>query len=608
MDLQTPVWNNTNVYSNFDDPKIAQDLTYISDSLVKLQTSVSQIRTDLTGLSKKSEDPAWISNLQQIVRTYLDLQIKLYTLSSYSSFATSTNAKNAKAQSLSSQASQLQSRQNEIMKPVNIFLQLCDDQTFEVFIKSPSVSELEFYYKQERRNRDYALSTAEEEILTGFSLDGYHAWGKLYSELSSTIQTEWNGKKTGLSELFSYQFQGDRELRKQSYLKIQELWKDNQGTAAAILNSIYGWRIQEYKKRSHTKPLSYLEQTCRSERISPETLNTLMQVTKENREIGHTALKLMAQEMGTDKIGPWDILAPFPKSDSKEKHDAISFADGMQIITDAFAEFDSELADFAQMAWKKGWIDATKTENRKTGAYCGGFVSPREPRVFQTYTGSMKDVITLAHELGHAYHAWVMRDLPITQCNYTSGLAETASVFAETLVRSSLVRRAKTNQEKKKILWQEIEAASQFTINIPARFEFEKMLFEARAKKSVLPDEMSAMMTTAWKTWYGDTLSEYNSMYWAEKLHFAITRISFYNYPYLFGYLFSLGVYATRETFGSGFKKMYVDLLRDTGRMRPEDLIKKHLGQDLNSPQFWQNSMNIAKKAIQEYERTNSNN
>lgn len=602
MNLQTPVWDNTNVYLNFEDPKIAKDLLHIETTLNEIEKLVSTIKDILVQPLISNASPDFILKLQQILRAQLDLQNVAFTIRSYASFAISTNARNEKALGLSSQANQLQARQNQIMKPVFIYLQMCEDQIFESFIQSPLVSELEFALRQERLNRTFALSSAEEELMESFSLDGYHAWGKLYSELSSTIQTDWNGKKTGLADLSSFLFQGDRDLRESAYKKIQSLWKENQITAATILNSIYGWRVQDYKNRSKVKTLHYLDQTCRSERIEPRTLETLMNVTKENRSVGQAALKIMAKEMKVEKLGPWDILAPFPETKQSSPVDAINFSDAMQIITDSFAEFDSELADFAQMAWKKGWIDATKTENRKTGAYCGGFVSPREPRVFQTFQGSMKDVITLAHELGHAYHNWVMRDLPISQCHYTSGLAETASVFAETLVRSSLVRRAKTNHEKKKILWHEVEAATQFTINIPARFEFEKMLFDARAKKSVQPEEMSTMMTTAWKAWYGDTLSEYNSMYWAEKLHFAITRISFYNYPYLFGYLFSLGVYASKDSFGSGFKKMYVELLRDTGRMRPEDLIKKHMNQDLNSPQFWQNSMNIAKKSIQDYQ------
>ena len=160
-----------------------------------------------------------------------------------------------------------------------------------------------------------------------------------------------------------------------------------------------------------------------------------------------------------------------------------------------------------------------------------------------TYSGSTSDVITLAHELGHALHFWVMRDLPECQRRYGMSLAETASTLGETAVRNALLEKSVANAEKLNIMWEELSAFTTFMLNIPTRFEFEKRLYELRAEKPLRPDELRQIMSDSWLEWYGDSISEPDPMFWASKLHFYISGLSFYNFPYLFGYLFSLGVY-----------------------------------------------------------------
>jgi oligoendopeptidase F len=261
------------------------------------------------------------------------------------------------------------------------------------------------------------------------------------------------------------------------------------------------------------------------------------------------------------------------------------------------------MGEFAVMMAEQGWIDAKPTPNRTTGAYCTGFSIPREPRIFITYEGTMTNVMTLAHELGHAWHNWVMRDLPIMQTSYPMTLAETASIFAETLVRDALLAKANTPAEKLAITWQNAQSAASLLVNIPARFEFEKRLVEARKTGFVVADALKQMMVDSWQVWYEDSLSSYDDMFWASKLHFSISQIGFYNYPYLFGYLFSLGLYAQQETYGDRFNQLYIDLLRDTGRMTAEAVVQKHLQQDIRLPEFWQASLAIVDGAVRQFEQ-----
>lgn len=308
----------------------------------------------------------------------------------------------------------------------------------------------------------------------------------------------------------------------------------------------------------------------------------------------------MAKTMGLEKLAPWDLLAPMP-SNNEKLSEKISFPRAMDLIAEAFAKLSPEMADFAMMMYKKNWIDGLPTENRSQGAYCTGFANTREPRVFMTYNGSMGDVITLAHELGHAYHSWVMRDLPHPMTSYPMTLAETASIFAETLVKDALIEKAGSDQEKKTLLWQEVESASAFLINIPSRFTFERDMVEKRKDRELSFNELNTLMSDNWKHWYGDTLSEYDSLFWATKLHFSISQIGFYNYPYLFGYLFSLGIYAKKDQYGDKFHDLYKNVLRDTGVMSAEALIKKHLNQDIREKSFWEGSLKIVEKSVDKF-------
>ena len=260
------------------------------------------------------------------------------------------------------------------------------------------------------------------------------------------------------------------------------------------------------------------------------------------------------------------------------------------------------MGEFVRMMAEKRWIEGTVGERKRPGAYCTGFAKSRTPRVYMTYTGGASDVITLAHELGHAYHSWVMRDLPDCQRRYGMSLAETASTFGESIVRGALLERAATPAEEIAIVWEEASALVAFILNIPARFDFEKTLYEARAERPLRPAELNEMMSASWGKWYGDTLAEPDPLFWASKLHFYISGLSFYNFPYLFGYLFSLGVHARRDSFGAEFFPRYEALLLDTGRMTAEDLAARHLEVDLTRPDFWRGTVAALGSRIDRFE------
>jgi len=326
----------------------------------------------------------------------------------------------------------------------------------------------------------------------------------------------------------------------------------------------------------------------------------LLAVCEASAPVARRAVLAMARACGREQLGPWDLRAPAPQfSDVKEP---MPFETALELIAQAYTQVHPDMGDFVNMVAERRWIEGTVTSRKRPGAYCTRFPKSSNPRVYMTYSGSSSDVITLAHELGHAFHSWVMRDLPDSQRSYGMSLAETASTFGETTVRDALLQRAPDAASRFEIMWEEMVALPTFMLNIPARFTFEKSFYEQRAERPLRPGELKALMAQAWNEWYGETMSEPDSMFWANKLHFYISGLSFYNFPYLFGYLFSTGVYLRRDDFGSDFYDRYVALLRDTGRMTAEQLASEHIQVALDEPTFWVQTVARLEPRVAEFE------
>lgn len=590
------VWDNSNIFKSLDDPRIETILTEIASKTESLKVPAEKIANALEDLEARAETV--LNTAQDLLLEQHNIAIEIYTIRTYASCITSTDAKNEQAKSLLSKISKLHTNLNKLVTPLFVYTDRISESVLEKFLDHPEVKNWHFQIKHGRLNSDFLLATSEEQIISGLATDGLHAWGNLYFAISGKLTCQIDEAEMGIAKASSLLRQGDRDKRIKAHKAINEAWEVHAESSAAILNAINGWRLENNSLRSKKRDLHYLDKACHQAHITRKTLDTLMQTTFENRSIGQRALKAMAKGMQLEQLGPWDILAPAPVKNGK----VWGFRQAIDIIAEAFSRLTPQMGEFAQMMYRKNWIDAKETEFRATGAYCTGFSKYREPRVFMTYDGSMGNILTLAHELGHAYHNWVMRDMPFVKTFYAMTTAETASIFGETLVRDYLFENSKSDEEKFEIAWQDAESAGAMLCNIPARFEFEKNFVEKRKLSTVPVSEMKSMMGSAWKHWYEDSLSEYDEMYWASKLHFSISSMGFYNYPYLFGYLFSLGIYAEKDNHGDRFNDLYTQILRDTGSMNAVELIQKHLGKSIEEKEFWQGSLNLVEKAVARFE------
>ena len=599
MAIRQTRWDNSAFFSNSDDPKIATAVETLRTDIASLSTHCEQF-TALIDKPPVSDDfPTIIEQLEEAHRQQLLISRSLGNTSMFIHCCLSVNARDSAASTWLPTLQQLGAQLKNATHPMFGYLARADEQIIQSMTQNSVLEELSFQVQQLREMGDQMLPVEQEQLLTRMAVTGLHGWGNLYKNLSGTLQCTVGNEQLGLAAAANQLSNPQRTIREQAWRGINKAWTENEQSVAAILNNINGWRIEESGQRSHTRELHYLDKSCHSSRISRGTLNAMMEATHSSRQISQRALRAMAKLHGVEQLGPWDLMAPAPVKSSG----SIDFSDAIDLIAQAFSEFSKPMGEFAIEMAERGWIDSEQTENRSTGAYCGSFADPRQARIFITYDGTMTNVITLAHELGHAWHNRVMEDIPEAKTNYPMTLAETASIFAETLVRESLLKAAKDDKQRLEIMWSEAETAAALMLNIPARFEFEQRLVETRQENFVTADAMKDMMRESWQLWYEDSLAEYDDMFWASKLHFSISGFGFYNYPYLFGYLFSLGIYAQKEQAGGDFEEKYLDILRDTGSMTAETLVQKHLGQDISTPQFWLDSIGIVERSLQQFEQ-----
>ena len=512
------------------------------------------------------------------------------------------------AQALRGRLQSFRKRFAELSEPLSQFLDRVPDEVVETWLADDATAPARFSVEHSRRRRHELLGIEEETLAAALAEDGIHAWGRLYDQLSGTLACEvmlGNEARTmGLAEASGLLLKPDDTLRENAWRAINGAWEEHAESCAAAINAIAGWRLEMCRRRSRGgRPVHFLDAPVHLNRISRATLDTILEVAAEAVPLARRAARIQARAYGKERYGPWDQRAPTPGgADSRDDDAAIGYAEAVDLIAASYGSVDPRMGEFVRMMADRRWIEGTVGGRKRPGAYCTGFDKSRTPRVYMTYTGGASDVITLAHELGHAYHSWVMRDLPDCQRRYGMSLAETASTFGEAIVRDDLLGRAGSPAEELAIVWEEASALVAFILNIPARFDFEKGFCEARAERPLRPAELNEMMSAAWKKWYGDSLAEPDPLFWASKLHFYISGLSFYNFPYLFGYLFSLGVYARRDDLGDEFFPRYEALLRDTGRMTAEDLAAKHLDVDLTRPDFWRGTVEMLATRIDRFE------
>ncbi len=479
--------------------------------------------------------------------------------------------------------------------------QITDD-VWSTITTSDALTDVAFRLNEMRRDGLELLSEAEENIIHTLALDGLNAWSEHYDTIVATIAipfTDKEGREQTLSAGQAFnKMTGDpdAEVRATLFAAWEKAWNEKAPLLADTLNHLDGFRIST--QRLHGIE-DFLKEPLEYNRLSRKTLDTMWSTIVKNKQPIMDFLTRKAQLFGKEKMDWQDQDAPIILGDMTER--TYSFDEAATFIIDHFKEFSPKMADFAQMAFEKSWIEAEDRPGKRPGGYCTELPETKESRIFMTYSNSVNEVATLAHELGHAFHSSVMWDLPSVNQEYAMNVAETASTFAELIVADATLKEAQTKEEKINLLDTKMQNAIAMFMNIHARFIFETNFYTARQKGLVSQEQITNLMLEAQKESYLDQLGSYHPHFWAAKLHFFIDDVPFYNFPYTFGYLFSMGIYAYASDKGTSFEDDYIALLRDTASMTTEELAQKHLQVDLTKPDFWQAGINRVLADVSEF-------
>lgn len=475
------------------------------------------------------------------------------------------------------------------------------DEAFKHLLEQKTFKQSAFPLNEIREQAQKLLSTEEEELLNNLSVDGFQGWGTMYNELVAAIEVPF--EEAG--EITSYsagqaenKMNAEKDSKKRSEMleSWENAWAEKADLFANTLNHLAGFRLSEYEAH---EILDYMEPPLEYNRMESDTLNAMWDTISANKGKIVDYFERKAKLLDLKKLSWLDVTAAVNVGDFEEKE--YTFTEAADFIMENFESFSPKMAQLAEQAFEEQWIEAEDRPGKRPGGYCANLPESKQSRIFMTFSGSSDNVSTLAHELGHAFHSSVLRDLPILNQKYAMNVAETASTFAELVVSDATIENANSEAEKISLLDEKISRSATMMMNIHARYLFERSFHEERQKGIVSAKRLSELMLDAQKEAYKDALETYHPMFWAAKLHFYNTGVPFYNFPYTFGYFFSLGIYARAlETDGS-FEEEYIALLRDTASMSTEDLAQKHLQVDLKKSDFWQEAIDRTHEDIDEF-------
>lgn len=491
----------------------------------------------------------------------------------------------------------------QIATNVEFALREASETDFQSLVAAaPELNRNAYFLVTRRKNATLRLPKSQELLAADLAVDGLHAWGRLFDRASSTLKVKVQ-EKGKVVERSPGQVQFDspqRTIRENNFFALDEAWASIADNCADAINHIAGSRLTAYR---HIGLKDHLEAPLRVNRMTRETLDTMWSTISAHKSVLTRYMAKKAALLGIDRLAWWDQWAPLPGLPGVKNSDDISYDQACDWIIDAFQNFSPDLGEFARMSLTDRWVEAENRSGKQQGGFCTGFPTKKQSRIFMTYTNSADSMSTLAHELGHAYHSWVLRDEPVFLQDYPMNLAETASTFAEAVLGEQRLKRAASDYERLQMLDGMLGDAVAFLMNIHARFLFEDQFHKQRQRGELSVEQLNGLMVDAQKQAYLNTLSDdgWNARFWVSKLHFYITSIPFYNFPYTFGYLLSLGVYAIGKEAGGDFPKQYRELLMATGCQDAEDAVQSTMGFDLRQPDFWTKSLSIVADRVNQF-------
>ena len=581
-------WNLDALYTGFDSPEFIGDCK-------KLDSKNEEYEHFANTLSKSGD-------ISQILKKYVELKSEISALTekllcfANLSFCADTN--NTKANSY---IELISVRENRTTLTDVKFIKWLTSSRFETkTLKGTDLEECIFHFEELITKGRHILDDQTEQIISNLKLVGSSAWMNLHNVLTGSLTgkisiVDGRSEVKPISQIRAMAYSESADTRKKAYEAEIRAYKKVEKAVAACINSIKGESIILARMRGYASPL---EMVLTKNRMEKSIIDTMFSAIREYLPDFRAYYKKKAKMLGLSGSLPfYDIFAPV----TAKAQSNFTYEEAAKFIVEKFSTFSRKLGDFAKNAFDNNWIDSEIRSGKVGGAFCENLCSISQSRIRANFGGSYNDVTTIAHELGHAFHGHCLASNVILNTRYPSPLAETASIFCETIINKAALKEA-DKETKLSILESEISSAGQVIVDIYSRYLFETALFKAREIAPLSPEQLCEEMTKAQIESYGDGLDEnvLHPYLWLIKPHYYNPEWNFYNFPYAFGLLFAKGLYAKYTETGSSFAEKYEYLLSETGKRSVTD-VAKIVDVDLNDINFWKNSLELIKEDISKF-------
>lgn len=572
------VWNLDVIYRGFDDPAFAADM----EKLEKLVKDYAAFAGELVGQTP-------LDGLKKGIALEEALTVLTAKLGEYASLRQSVNTRDAEAGSRLGQVMQrisgaagAQAQWREwVSKIPDLMVLVAGDETLKDYT---------FLFERLLRNSTHLLGSLGEQISARLSMSGSSAWSDLQGYLTSTVPVSYNGGTTNLSAIRNLAYDPDPAVRKAAYEAELSCYDRIKDSVAFALNSIKLETISDCQLRGYGSPL---DRTLEQSDMKRQTLDAMLVAMEESMPKFRQYLRAKGKALGHENGLPWyDLFAPMGKSAAQ-----YTAEDAKRILVELFSTFDQELADMVARAFDESWIDFYPRDGKTGGAFCAGVECIGQSRILTNFDGTFGSIVTLAHELGHAFHNQCIRTHRPLNRDYSMPVAETASTFNECVVMAAAIRQANSHDEELALIESQLQDVTQIICDIYSRYLFESMVLENREHQFMDADTLCGMMLKAQEQSYGDGLDPgFRHPYmWICKSHYYGS--TFYNFPYAFGGLFARGLYAQYQREGAAFVPKYKKLLRTTTVATAED-VAQVAGIDLTDKEFWRGALQTVAQQI----------
>lgn len=558
----------------------------------ELKRHLQKVTSNVSQLHQRMKECSTITCVKEILMDLQTIMIEAFHINEFCICLASQDTSNQQASKWMHQSQQLQSKVESLKIELDqLFKSFNESDWNELFDKEELQDILPFLHKQKEKMNAQALQPYEDAI-NQLSLNGIVGWEDHYEQLFHGLRVLVDGEELSINEaIIRSMLDPDREIRKSTADAIQEVCKSNADLFASIFNHFAGFRLDTYRLREWANVKTELFE---KNKISAKALENMMHSIETHQDKVQAFLKRKAQVMGVEKLSYYDLYLPAYSTKSK-----VLYEEAAAIIQKQFASFSQKMGTLAEHAFHQRWIDSEPRKHKAFGGFCASIPLKKESRILVTFEENYHDLVTLAHEIGHAYHNSILQLLPAFAQETGTSLAETASTFAENLVLDAAKKQADTEEDELALLEMQISTAIKYITLIPSKFDFEEQFYNKRAKEKLSADELAELMVETEKKWTNDSLSEYDAYSWMTIPHFYDSEQSFYNIPYTIGYLFSNGLYALADR--EGFQDQYEELLRHSGSLTIDELAEQFLGEDVTSQLFWDRALDPVMNAIDEF-------